>query len=41
MASLTNIEIYDVVNKTKQTIVYFFEQVMQADSFILLQKNLK
>ena len=41
MASLTKAEKYDVLNKIDQTVVDFFTQVMQMDSFTLRQEALE
>jgi len=41
MASLTRDEKHDVVNKIEQTVVDFFTQVMQMDSFTLRQEALE
>lgn len=41
MASLTSIEKFDVLNKIEQTVIDFFTQVMQMDSFTLRQEALE
>jgi len=41
MASLTNAEKHDMLNKIEQTVVDFFTQVMQMDSFTLRQEALE
>jgi hypothetical protein len=41
MANLTSIEKFDVLNKIEQTVIDFFTQVMQMDSFTLRQEALE
>jgi len=41
MSSLTSVEKYDVLSKINQTVVDFFTQVMQMDSFTLRQEALE
>jgi hypothetical protein len=41
MASLTNLDKSDVLNKIEGTIIDFFTQVMQMDSFTLRQEALE
>lgn len=41
MASLTNVDKSEVLNKIEQTVVDFFTQVMQMDSFTLRQEALE
>jgi len=41
MASLTNVEKGDALNKIEQTVVDFFTQVMKMDSFTLRKEALE
>ncbi|WP_040475212.1 hypothetical protein, partial [Marinobacter gelidimuriae] len=41
MANLTDTEKHDVLSKIDQTVVAFFTQVMQMDSFTLRQEALE
>lgn len=41
IANLTSIEKTDVLNKIEQTVIDFFTQVMQMDSFTLRQEALE
>ena len=41
MVSLTNVEKSDVLGKIEQTVVDFFTQVLQMDSFTLRQEALE
>jgi len=41
MTNLTSVEQYDVLSSINQTVVDFFTQVMQMDSFTLRQEALE
>ena len=41
MASLTNVDKFDVFKKIEGTVVDFFTQIMQMDSFTLRQEALE